>query len=198
MIPFGLLSAFAWSLLRLNTIGTTIRTKTGLPFWVPGLNAGALCNTLTASASQPLPIPLIAFTSVKEPSFPTTNSTSTRPSTPACRASNGYLISFMIYRLKASIPPSNSGCFSTMVKISPSVLLLSPAACWVFLFGSSLHANTVKSNVHRAHKAPSFQGLTFFACCFIAINRFKIRLSWKELARVNPFDLRVELIRIDE
>ena len=57
----------------LNVIGKIILTLTGLPLCLPGDHFFAFAITLTASSSQPAPIPLIAWTSVKVPSLPTTN-----------------------------------------------------------------------------------------------------------------------------
>ena len=78
--------------LILKVIGITFKYLTGTPFCLAGIHLGILFTILTASSSQPPPIPLITFTSDIEPSFSVINCTYTVPDILFLIACLGYFI----------------------------------------------------------------------------------------------------------
>ena len=94
--------------LSLKVIGIDIRTLTGLPSCMPGVNFASLTTRMASSSRSEL-TPRLITTSCTPPSSLTTNCTNTRPSTPALTALSGYITLLWI----AAIPPTSSGISST-------------------------------------------------------------------------------------
>ena len=144
-----------------------MRTRTGFPFCVAGLNQGRLFTTLTASLITPH-----RYLSLPQPGI----------SNHLSRRRTGHRHA----PLHPPVAPATDTLFLSLyergTRYSAFEFGLSLHYGEYFLFRlstyfSSLHANTITSTAHNTDRSASFHGLTLFACCFIAFNRFRIRPS---------------------
>ena len=100
-----------------NCTGKINLTRTGLPRCSPGFHLGISLITRIASLSNDGSTPRITWISTIEPSRFTTKEQTTRPWIPFSCAITGYLMALLKYLNNSAVPPGNSGCFSTTVKI---------------------------------------------------------------------------------